>query len=80
MCNKTLKVGDKVIWRGAWGTQLPIETTIEGMELCAEGVCGEDITECVEDNYLDCVFDLANGHWCYGHQIDWDESIKLNKK
>ena len=47
---QTLKVGSKVIWRGAWGTQPPIETTIESMELCESGVCGEDITECTKDN------------------------------
>ena len=76
---QTLKVGSKVIWRGAWGTQPPIETTIESMELCESGVCGEDITECTKDNYINCVFGLANGHWCYGHQIDWEDSIKLNK-
>ena len=32
-----LKVGDKVMWRGAWGTQPPLEATIESMQLCAQG-------------------------------------------
>ena len=76
---QTLKVGSKVMWRGSWGVELPKETTIEGIQLCENGdKYGFDVEECSESNYTDCVFDLANGHWCYGHQIDWEDSIKLN--
>ena len=78
---KTLKVGDKVMWKGAWGTQLPKETTIESIQLCENGEkYGDDVEECDFNNYQDCVFDLTNGHWCYGYQIDWKASIALNNE
>ena len=76
---KTLKIGSKVVYRGAWGTKLPKETTIESIEYCADGgKYGDSVEECNKSNYMDCVFDLADGHWCYGHQIDWAQSINLN--
>lgn len=77
--NKTLKIGSKVVYRGAWGTAFPKESEIEGIQLCENGdKYGEDIEECNEDNYENCVFDLTDGHWCYGYQIDWKDSVKLN--
>ena len=75
----TLKIGSKVMWRGAWGFEPAEETTIESIELCENGdKYGVPIDDCNEDNYLDCVFNLSNGHWCYGDQIDWDDSLALN--
>lgn len=77
--NKTLKIGSKVVYRGAWGTAFPKESEIEGIQLCENGdKYGEDIEECNEGNYENCVFDLTDGHWCYGYQIDWKDSVKLN--
>ena len=77
---KTLKVGDKVIYRCRWGEDLPKETIIENIELCNEEgeKYGDVVNEMTEDNYKRCCLDLADKHWCYGYQIDWEDSIKLN--
>ena len=37
MKNTRLKIGDKVMWRGAWGTQPPVVATIKGIDLCPVG-------------------------------------------
>lgn len=47
------KIGDRVMWRGAWGRDLPKLAVITGQ--------GE------ENGHL--VYDLDNNHWCYEHQI-----------
>ena len=68
-----LKVGDKVMWRGAWGTQPPVEATIDSMQLCAQGQkYGKDINSCSWDTIAKgkIVVTLTNGHWAYGHQLD----------
>ena len=76
----TLKIGSKVQYRGAWGIESAKVTTIEGIELCDEGEkYGTPIDEVTDDILLNCTFDLADGHWCYGHQIDWIDSLNLNK-
>lgn len=77
---KKLKVGDKVIYRGHWGKDLPKETIIESIELCNEegGKHGDVVNEMTEDNYKRCCLELTDKHWCYGYQIDWEDSIKLN--
>jgi hypothetical protein len=68
-----LKIGDKVMWRGAWGMQPPLEATIESMQLCAVGQkYGKDINSCkwktVRNGKI--VVTLDNGHWAYGTQLD----------
>ena len=77
---KTLKIGDKVIWWGGWGKDVPQETTIERIELTPSEGCkyGKSTSKATQKNYRRCVFDLINGHCCYGYQIDWEKSIKLN--
>lgn len=68
-----LKVGDKVMWRGAWGTQPPLEATIESMQLCPQGQKhGKNINSCSWDTIAKgkIVVSLTNGHWAYGHQLD----------
>lgn len=64
-----LKIGDKVLWSGSWGTSAP--------ELVA--VTGISIGSKEEDNPVDfvewskigagVVVDLDNFHWAYGYQI-----------
>jgi|TARA_R110000824_G_scaffold44153_2_gene128629 hypothetical protein len=48
-----LRIGNKVNWRGAWGTYPPEEVTIIG-----DGMKGGEV-----------VYDLDNGHWAYGRQL-----------
>ena len=67
----TLKVGDKVMWRGSWGKELPQQTEIESIELTPE-------IGCKDDGILVDFMTITNDHWCYGYQIDWEDSIALN--
>ena len=61
-----LKVGDVVIWRGSWGSDLPKEvkvTCIEVNEINVSSVEWDNI------NNRDVVVDLDNRHWAYGFQL-----------
>lgn len=40
-----LKIGDKVKWSGAWGTQEPKEVKITGIELTKGGKYGTPLDE-----------------------------------
>lgn len=69
-----LKVGDKVIWRGAWGKEAPKEAVVESIELCANGSkYGKQVKsvdwETIEKGNRSVTLDLDNGHWAYGNQI-----------
>jgi hypothetical protein len=62
---KTLNIGDKVMWRGAWGSQPAKEAKVTGIQLCAVGSkYGKDIKstkwETVRKGKI--VVDLDNGH------------------
>lgn len=77
----SLKVGDKVVYSGNFGRGIPKETTISSIELCEDEheKYGEFVDEMTKDNYERCCLSLADGHWCYGYQIKWNESVRLNK-
>jgi hypothetical protein len=67
-----LKLKDKVIWRGAWGTQAPKEVIVKGISLCTVGSkYGKDVKsvdwKTVEAGKV--VVSLDNNHWAYGHQL-----------
>jgi len=49
-----IKAGDKVMWRGAWGTQEPKPMVVAAVSI---------------DPFKGLVYDLVGGHWCYAHQI-----------
>lgn len=67
-----LKIGDKVMWRGAQGKEPAEEAIIKGIQLCAVGEkYGKDV-KTVSWSTVDhekVVVTLTNGHWAYGHQI-----------
>jgi hypothetical protein len=72
MSNEILKVGDKVMWRGAWGKEIPKEAMVTEMELCGVGQkYGKPISSAkwttVENDKV--VVTLDNGHWAYGNQL-----------
>lgn len=68
---EVIKNGMKVVYRGSWGNDAPKETTIVGIELCKDGEkYGEIVEEVPADAINKCVFDLADGHWAYGWQIE----------
>ena len=75
MATGKLTVGDKVMWRGAWGKEAPKEATIESIELCANGSkYGKDVKsvawETIEKGNRSITVQLDNGHWAYGSQLD----------
>ena len=76
----TIKVGQKVMWRDAWGTRPAQEATIEGIDLCeAEGEkYGIEVQEAFVEDKDRCCFSLTNGKWAYGYQIDLIEQEVTN--
>lgn len=68
---KTLSVGDRVIWRGAWGSKDPQPATV----LCIEKDCvdkeGTEVAQIPWESTdtSGVVVILDNGHWAYGYQI-----------
>lgn len=73
MKNTQLKIGDNVMWRGAWGSQPPVETTVTKIELCSVGSKhGYPVKSVSWNKVFDrgVVVTLSNGHWGYGDQID----------
>jgi hypothetical protein len=68
--SKILKIGDKVMWRGGFGTEAPKEAIVESIELCKSGDKYGDSVDSVDWSKKDrIVVDLNNGHWAKGHQI-----------
>lgn len=65
-----LKIGDKVMWRGAFGTEPPTEAIVTGIELCEYGCKYGESRSSVDWKDQDrIVVDLDNGHWAKGHQL-----------
>ena len=66
-----IKVGDFVIWRGAFGSDPARPAKIESMQLTEHprSKYGEDVAEAdwSQKNYL--IVTLTNGHWAYGEQL-----------
>lgn len=69
--NKKIKVGMTVVYRGSWGHDAPKQTQIEAIELCEQEheKYGVQVNEADVKDIRRCVFDLTDGHWCYGYQI-----------
>lgn len=69
-----LKVGDTVMWRGAFGREPPMPAVIEDMQVTDRP--REKYGDYVDEVSLRLVrrgrvvFGLTNGHWCYSDQID----------
>lgn len=69
---KTIKIGDQVVWRGAWGKDVPRPAVVKDMELCEQprmkyGLPTNQIFYKDKDR---TVFTLDNGSWAYGFQIE----------
>lgn len=67
-----LKVGDTVMWRGAWGRDAARPAKIENMELCEAPRMKEGVRVRAVDwaDKARLVVDLDNGSWAYGFQIE----------
>lgn len=71
--SNTLKIGDKVTWRGGWGRDAPQVVRVVSMEVTDKPheKYGDSVDEVdwslVEDNRV--CFILDNGSWAYSDQI-----------
>jgi len=74
MKKTTVKVGDKVIWRGGFGGDAPRTVTVTGLDVTEYP--REKYGESVEEVSWDLVqlnrvlFSLDTGNWAYSEQID----------
>lgn len=68
-----IKVGDTVMWRGGFGSCVPLPAIIDRMEVtthprCKYGKMVDEVAiELIEANRV--LFTLDNGHWAYSEQI-----------
>ncbi len=67
----TLKIGDKVTWRGSFGSASPKTATVEHIEITNGGKYGDPVDEVNWSKVYDrnLVVTLDNGHWAYASQI-----------
>jgi len=74
MKKMTVRVGDKVIWRGGFGGEAPRVVTVTGLDITEypREKYGESVEkadwELVKDNRV--LFSLDTGNWAYSEQID----------
>lgn len=69
--SKTLKIGDKVLWRGGFGSDPAKVAIIESIEVTNGGKYGNQVDEIDWSKVKgrDVVVDLVEGNWAYGEQI-----------
>jgi hypothetical protein len=67
----TLKIGDKVTWRGSFGSGSPKTAAVEHIEITNGGKYGDPVDEVNWSKVYDrnLVVTLDNGHWAYASQI-----------
>ncbi len=68
-----VKVGDTVLWKGAFGSGPEQEAVVKGLEITGvpyekEGDSVDEVPWSLVRRGL-VVFDLENGHWAYSNQI-----------
>lgn len=68
----SIKVGTKIIYRPSWGTGALTKVKVRNIELCKnEGdKYGERVSEVSVNDVNRSIFDLDDGHWCYGYQVE----------
>ena len=66
-----IKVGDFVMWRGAWGSEPPAKAKVIGLEITEtrRDKEGTPATE-VSPRHDHFIVDLDNGKWAYGWQVE----------
>ena len=70
--NKRLKKGTKVLYRPLFGFGPQTEVTILSIDRCERkgSKYGKEVNSIPFKDKDYGVYDLDNGHWCYGDQID----------
>lgn len=66
---KLLEIGDKVLWRGSWGTEPEKEAKVESIEKTKSPnkKYGESVNRVFWNEHF--VVTLDNGHWAYSTQL-----------
>jgi hypothetical protein len=76
-----IKIGDKVVYRGAWGSLQPVTVTVESMDITQEprDKYGDEVKEATFDQIRQnrVLFVLSDGHWAYSDQIDIEATLAL---
>ena len=73
--SETLRIGDRVMWRGGWGNHAARPAQVVRLTRCAPGEKegGHEIDAApwalVVVPASGYVVDLDNGHWAYGEQL-----------
>ena len=69
---KILSIDDKVIWRGAWGSEPPQEVTVIAIERDCKHKYGDPVATIPWDevNTRSVVVCLDNDHWAFGNQLE----------
>jgi len=72
---KTIKVGDKVIYKGGWGQNAPVVAKVTGIVAGVSQGNKHNGTSVEEMNFSKLedghsfIFDLDNGHWGWAYQV-----------
>lgn len=73
MTEQLISVGDKVMWRGAWGSEMPQKVTVDSIEVCEHprGKYGVSVEAAYwsDKERLVLTFKEVN-NWAYGFQIE----------
>jgi hypothetical protein len=69
--SKVLKIGDKVWWRGGFGSEPRKIAVVEGIEITGGYKYGDPVDEVAWSEVYDrnVTVDLENGYWAYAEQI-----------
>ena len=67
-----LETNDKVLWRGAWGSEPAQVATVTTIERDCQGKYGVQVAAIPWDevNTRSVVVGLDNNHWAYGNQLE----------
>lgn len=66
-----VKVGDEVLWAGAWASEPYKKAKIVAMEInCGGDKYGQEVQSATWKEVIeDGIVTLDNGHWSYGYQL-----------
>ena len=69
--SKVLKIGDKVWWRGGFGSEPAKLAVVEGIEITGGHKYGDPVDEVPWSEVYDrnITVDLDSDHWAYAEQI-----------
>tara|TARA_R100001198_G_scaffold52516_1_gene29425 strand:- start:667 stop:897 length:231 start_codon:yes stop_codon:yes gene_type:complete len=69
--SKVLKIGDKVWWRGGFGSEPAKLAVVEGIEITGGHKYGDSVEEVPWSEVYDrnVTVDLDSEHWAYADQI-----------